>query len=270
MGSYGGTEISPTDIFAPGAKQLFSGAPKVKGYEMSPEARKYEKEALARQNAIATGQNSITDLQYKTALDDLNKNQSSMAASARGVSNPGLMARNVMTQTQQNGMDIARESAAAKLAEQRGADQLIFGQAAAQRGVALNQANINQQAEQAYRNQNMQIVSNIGAAGATAASDENLKKDIKDGGHDATKVISEFMDALKSYTYEYKDKASNGRKNPEGEVTSVMAQDLEKSSVGKRAVKEGLDGKEVDYAQLMAPMLASMAELNKRLKKVEG
>lgn len=253
-------------------------------FAISAEAKSAEDEAIQQLRDKINGKTStISELQYKQALDDLIKNQQSGAASVRGVSNVGLANRNVMQQSQQAQLDIGRESAAAKLAEMNQAQQLILNQANAQRGVAVSAANADAGLLQKQQEGFQKAISQLGAAaasgsggggggggGAAAASDENLKKDIKDGGSDASKVISEFMDALKSYTYEYKDKASNGRKNPEGEVTSVMAQDLEKTKVGKRAVKEGPDGKEVDYAQLMAPMLASMAELNKRLKKVEA
>lgn len=223
---------------------------------------------------------TISELQYKQALDDLVKNQQSAVASSRGVSNTGLAQRNSMQIGAQAGLDIGRESAAAKLAEQNQAQQMLLNQASAQRGVAAQSAAANLQAQQQQQKNYQDIIGRIGGAaaggtsggggGAAATSDENLKQDIKPSNGDASKVISEFMDALKSYTYEYKNKSNNGIKNPDGEVTSVMAQDLEKSPVGKRAVKEGPDGKTVDYAQLMAPMLASMAEINKRLKKVEG
>ena len=57
---------------------------------------------------------------------------------------------------------------------------------------------------------------------------------------------------------------------PKGEVTSVMAQDLEKSDIGKQMVIDTPDGKMVNYAQGMAPLFAAIAELNKRTKKLEG
>jgi hypothetical protein len=58
-------------------------------------------------------------------------------------------------------------------------------------------------------------------------------------------------------------------KNPEGKVTSVMAQDLEKSKLGKQMVVDGPEGKMVNYGQGMAPLFAAIAELNQRTKKLE-
>ena len=264
---------------------LFSSGPeKVKGFEMNPNATAAEQEMINRQRAIATGQApSIAELQYKQALDDQMKAQQSAVASARGASNVGLLQRQAMIQGNQMGLDVARESAAAKLAEQRAADQLIAATAASQRGVAFNQAQINQQAKLNQQDTNARFLGSLasstaamasggGSGGASAASDKEAKTDIKENKDDASKTISEFMDALKSYTYEYKKgaKQPEGKPNPEGEVKSVMAQDLEKTDLGKQMVTDTPDGKVVDYAQGMAPLLAAIAELNKRTKKLEG
>lgn len=270
--------VSPgTYLAEQGRKALgnvFSGPEKVKNPGLPANLAEAEQQMIQRQAAIASGQApSITELQYKQALDDQLKAQQSAVASARGASNVGLLQRQAMMQGNQMGLDIGRESAAAKLAEQRGADQMIAAQAAAQRGVALQQNLANQQAAIAQRGQNLSFLGNLGGSAATvAASDENAKTDIKENKDDASKTISEFMDALKSYTYEYKKgaKQPEGKPNPEGEVKSVMAQDLEKTDLGKQMVTDTPNGKVVDYAQGMAPLLAAIAELNKRTKKLEG
>lgn len=100
-----------------------------------------------------------------------------------------------------------------------------------------------------------------GAGKMMAGSDKNNKKNIKDG----SKEIESFLDALSSYQYDYKE-----GKGPKGKKVSVMAQDLEKTPVGKQMVKESEDGKMVDYGQGFAAMLASMQNLHERIKKVEG
>lgn len=262
---------------------LSSGPEKIKGFSLDPATRQAERNLIARQEAIASGNApSITELQYKQALEDSLKAQQSAVASTQGVSNTGLLQRQAMLQGQQAGLDVARESAAAKLAEQRSADQLIAATAASQRGVAFQQQAVNQQNTLANQKMQGEFIGSLasGAAkmgsggaggGAAAASDENMKTNIKES-NDSTKVISEFMDALKSYTYEYKKGAKQpaGKPNPEGEVKSVMAQDLEKSDLGKQMVTDTPNGKVVDYAQGMAPLFAAIAELNKRTKKLEG
>lgn len=97
-----------------------------------------------------------------------------------------------------------------------------------------------------------------GGASAAAASDERLKTDVKH--FDSEK----FLDALKSYQYKYKDPKSFG----EGKQVGVMAQDLEKTA--PQMVIDTPRGKVIDYNKAGGPMLASLAELNDRVKELEG
>jgi hypothetical protein len=265
-----GSDAKGSSSFMPEVK-LFN-KPKEIGVNVPKNIGEAETQMIQRQAAIASGKApSYSELMYKQGLEDLQKQQMSSAASARGVSNPGLLQRNAMQLGQQAGLDVIREGAASKIQEQRAADQLIAQQAAAARGVSV-QANIaNQQNAMAQRGQNLGFLGGLGSAGAMlAASDENMKEDIKPSGDSGNKMVESFMDALKSYTYEYKNKKNNGKENPDGKVTSVMAQDLEKSELGKQMVKESPEGKMVDYAQGMAPLFAAIAELNSRTKKLEG
>ena len=79
--------------------------------------------------------------------------------------------------------------------------------------------------------------------------------------------MGEFLAALSSNAYEYKDKAKHGT----GRYFSPMAQDLEKTEVGKSMVVEGADGvKMVDYSRGFGVLLAAQAQLNKRLSEMEG
>lgn len=101
--------------------------------------------------------------------------------------------------------------------------------------------------------------SGIGAA-ASVMSDERVKKDIKH--FDA----SEFLDSLTPSKYRYKDPGKNGA----GVHASPMAQDLEKTEVGKAMVKETPDGKMVDYGKGFGAILAALTDVHDRLKKVEA
>lgn len=92
-------------------------------------------------------------------------------------------------------------------------------------------------------------------------SDKNLKTDIKDGN----KSVESFLDSIKPYDYKY-----TSEKFGKGPQTSVMAQDLEKTAEGKASIEEHPEGKKVNYAKLAGMMLASQANLNARLKKLEG
>lgn len=97
----------------------------------------------------------------------------------------------------------------------------------------------------------------MGKIAGLFASDEDVKKNIKNV--DASK----FLDKLDGYEYEYKDK-----EHGDGKQIGIMAQDLEK--VAPQAVVEKEDGtKMVDQTKLTGPILASLADLHKRLKKEE-
>lgn len=107
--------------------------------------------------------------------------------------------------------------------------------------------------------QNMQVFGS-GLQAAAIASDERLKKDVKDFDAGA------FLDSLTGKSYRYKDPAKFG----EGRNAGVMAQDLEKTPEGKALVKDTPEGKMVDYGKGFGALLGSMADMHKRLKKVEG
>lgn len=115
---------------------------------------------------------------------------------------------------------------------------------------------------------------NMGLAGAGAAaagvigaammsSDRNVKENIKEA-----KGASDWLDALTAFNYNYKQ----GKGLPEGNKTSVMAQDLEKAGPeGKQMVSETEDGmKVVDYGQGFAAMLAAMVDMKEQLNKIQN
>ena len=86
----------------------------------------------------------------------------------------------------------------------------------------------------------------------------NAKENIKDG----SKSIGDFLSSLGSYDYDYK----NPEKHGEGQKNSVMAQELEKTDIGKQSVIQGEDGvKMVDYAKLLPAMLSGLAHQSKQI-----
>lgn len=102
----------------------------------------------------------------------------------------------------------------------------------------------------------------IGTLVSTAAmmSDENEKKNIKPFS------ASEFLDNIVPSKYHYKNSERDGA----GMHASPMAQDLEKSAVGKSMVKDTPDGKMVDYGKGFGAILASLVDVHNRVKKIEG
>jgi hypothetical protein len=97
-------------------------------------------------------------------------------------------------------------------------------------------------------------------------SDEDLKTDIDYTPED----IQRFMDRIKPAAYNYKDEVKDSPLASKNRELGVMAQDLEKSKLGKEAVHDTPNGKVVDYDNLEPKMLASIAALNKRLKELES
>lgn len=92
-----------------------------------------------------------------------------------------------------------------------------------------------------------------------------MKTDIKPGDE----KLKSFYDALEAHSYKYKkpDMPMAGK----GEHVSVMAQELEKSELGKKHVFETEDGvKNVSYdPKMIGTMLAGQAYMHKRLGKIE-
>jgi len=113
-------------------------------------------------------------------------------------------------------------------------------------------------ANNAANTANLGIVGGV-ATSAVMASDESVKENVKEFNP------MEFMNQLTGYKYNYK----NPEKHGEGEQVGIMAQDLEK--VAPQAVeKDGEGTKTVDFTKLGGPIMASLAELNNRIKKIEG
>ncbi len=104
------------------------------------------------------------------------------------------------------------------------------------------------------------ILGGLASAVGSVFSDMNLKENITDG----TKDVREFLDAIQPYTYTYKD-----QKHGAGKFTSAMAQDLEKSKLGKDMVVNTNEGKMVNYGHGLGTILAAISDLHKRVTKTE-
>lgn len=76
--------------------------------------------------------------------------------------------------------------------------------------------------------------------------------------------LQSFVDALSATSYKYKDK-----KHGDGTYVSPMAQELEKSELGKHMVIDTPEGKMVNYARAGGTMLATAAMLNDRMTELE-
>ncbi len=102
---------------------------------------------------------------------------------------------------------------------------------------------------------------NVVGGAATAAlmfSDERLKKDIKEPN---SGDIEEFLNALSPKSFKYKDEAHG-----KGEFTGPMAQDLQKTKLGRDAVVETDGGLAVDMQKMQGIQLAALKYLAGKVK----
>lgn len=96
-----------------------------------------------------------------------------------------------------------------------------------------------------------------------AASDERLKTDIAPA---SSKDATEILDKLNKSIFKYKEPEKFGP----GEHFGIMAQDLEKSRLGKTLVVNTPEGKMVDVKKAAMASLALLSALNERIRKVEA
>jgi hypothetical protein len=97
------------------------------------------------------------------------------------------------------------------------------------------------------------------------ASDERVKTDIEPGDS----RLKDLLDTIGVHEYSYKD--TNREGTAPGRHVSPMAQELEKTELGKDAVSESKEGhKMVNYGRLLGVMLSGEAYLHKRVKALEA
>lgn len=268
-------------------------------FNIQPQAQKYEgiydqqrADAQARSTAAnspaliaqlskqAMGQGpSLAEAQLRSATNRNLSQQLAAAASMRG-RNPAAAQRQILNAQGDAGRQLAEQSSVARLQEQNQAAQQLaqqqqmadnLQQNAAQQGfqTAIAPATMAQNYDlaragiKAQNNQaDKQLLGGVIGAGATLLSDENQKTAVRSGASKA----SNFLDTLSAKEFNYKPSAGQAP----GKKVGVMAQDLEKSAVGKQMVKDTPTGKAIDVAQGLGAVLAATAEMNQRLKKLEG
>ena len=144
--------------------------------------------------------------------------------------------------------------------------QNALGLASAKAGGYYNAAQMYGQQSQAGLGATSGLAGSL--AIASAASDENVKKDIKLDPNEIDKLLEE----LTGYSFRYKDEDIAKGIGSEGPKVGVMAQDIEK--LIPNAVFEKDDGEEkvkmLNNNELLPAVLASVGRLNDRLKKVES
>jgi len=125
-----------------------------------------------------------------------------------------------------------------------------------QQTMAQNNANLQQNAQ---NNQQLGLLmQGVGMAAGMYMSD----KKVKDGVKDSEKDVSEMFDKLSSKKYSYKEDPDKK------EHLGILAQDLEKSPMGKAIVIETPKGKAVDAMKALSALMAAQSTIHKRLKKI--
>jgi hypothetical protein len=119
-------------------------------------------------------------------------------------------------------------------------------------------------AAEAAAKQNAALIGAGATVGAALLSDRRAKTDIANG--DA--AIAEMLDKLKAHTGRYKDPSEPGA--APGRRAMIMAQDLEKSAMGRALVRDIGGRKAIDVNQATGAALAALAQINARLSKVEA
>lgn len=278
-----------------GQASMMAGATRgSQSYEQQQRARQQQLGAYDLLYGAATGKApSVAEQQLRQGQRQAMQDSMALAASSR--SNPQAAARaaigaNARAQAEasaQASMLRAQEQAAARNAlmgaasQIRASDQQSVGQAQqlqlgaassaldAQQARAGIAADVYAQAmsgdtqralarEQARAQKQANTLSAIGQ-GIQAASDKRLKTNVRQGDE----LASAFLDSLSSKLYSYKD-------SPNVDKLGVMAQDMEKSRLGKQAVTKDAHGMRfIDTEDATSALLAAVANLHGRLKKVE-
>jgi hypothetical protein len=153
------------------------------------------------------------------------------------------------------GMNMDQAQYQAELQQAQFNADLLARQSAADKGVSMQGAAAGGQVVGGIA----QAIGTIGAAAATA-SDERAKKNVSDADGD----VEKFLDGIAAKSWDYKDPAKHG----EGRRTGIMAQDAEKNS---GMVFEHPDGtKMIDHGKAIGTSMAALANINKRLRKLEA
>lgn len=195
------------------------------------------KNAIAKFNADNSQQVGLVNTAANNAAQEKN------LANKQTVSNANV---DLSNQQQQHNKGLIQQNFNNNLAKTQGKAGALTAQA--------QQANANRSAD-------MGLVGSLGGSAATlfSKSDERAKEDIErfDAG--------EFLDSLTGYKYKYKDQSDGA-----GKQVGVMAQDIEKEI--PQMVEDTPQGKVVDYSpeKTSGPIFASLADLNERLRRIEG
>jgi hypothetical protein len=273
-------------VYTPGKVQEFLHGPDVPGvnpvtydwagYNQGAQSQRHLQEMLLAR-AQGRGGPSVAEQQLALTTDANRRAAMGQAASARG----GAMQQQAAArQAQAQGVQVQQQAAGQAALMRAQEQQAAMGQyqqalnaqqqAELQRQLQMGSTQVglttaeNQRVGQQREQDASGLASMVGGIGAIASklSDERAKTNIAP----ADSEIEDFLGHLAAKRYQYKE----GTGEPPGMHTGVMAQDMERSPVGREFVREGPDGmKWVDTGRMPLMLLAALAEQQKRLDSLE-
>lgn len=220
-------------------------------------------EDLLAQQAMGQG-TSASEAEAQRRSDQALSQALGMARSGRG--NQALQMRNAIDSNQQAAAQIQGAAMQARAQEQQQAIARLMAQQQAQQqqnnllsggflqtlGSSLGQLGREDAGVAEYAGA-------LAPLGMMLLSDERTKTDVAEGGED----VRALLDGLNAKRFRYK-----GEKV---ERVGVMAQDVERSSsLGRALVRDVAGRKMIDVPQATGAALAGLADLNARVRQLEG
>lgn len=201
--------------------------------------------------------------QLQTALHNNNQAYDALTRNTAAQNQMAVGNRDARQNVRNNNTEVRnREETYNKVDKPQNTFQNRMQKAGGQAGVLSNQAGYwGDQANSARAGWGNMIQggAQIGAA-AASTSDKRAKKNVKNVD---SIDIDQFLAKLSPKKFEYKDKADG-----EGQHTGVMAQDLQKSSLGQEAVVDMGDGKlGYDVQKMIGIQLAALKHLADKIDK---
>lgn len=130
---------------------------------------------------------------------------------------------------------------------------------------AIGQGDVYAKLADAEAKRQAALLQGLGSGAAALLSDRREKTDL----HKAEAEIAEFTSKLEPYAFRYKAPTKPGA--APGKRYGIMAQDLEKSAVGRSLLLEDEDGtKAVDVPQSIGAILATLSAMNRRIDRAEA
>lgn len=233
-----------------------------KAIEGSLAARGLSQSGAALKELTQFGQ-GLASQNYNTAVQQAMSNRNQQLGIADSLMAQGASGTNIQNSLLNTGINALGQQA-----------NIVSGQGSNNANLAMTSANVGAAAQAAQKdllgtgmNAALGVMSmGTNTIGGQLFSDENLKKEMDTVTDDE---IDEFLSKMQPTSFEY-TKEAKAKGAPYGKVHGVMAQDVEKSKVGKRIVSHDEDGhKMLDIPKSVSALMASTASLNKRIKKLE-